>query len=141
MKEKKMTFEEKQKLVYGFESFGVNLLKQSEVFLFGDCENWALQNIRRTLVNIVCMAAERYGITTDYAKKDNEEYLKRLGLLEKSLDNIAAVKKAVTEARKAEEAKKKAEADEVCMAAEHYGITTDCAKKKREEFLKIRIGY
>lgn len=87
MKKKKMTFEEKQKLVYGFESFGVNLLQQSEVFLFGDCENWALQNIRRTLVNIVCMAAERYGITTDYAKKDNEEYLKRLGLLEKMEGN------------------------------------------------------
>lgn len=83
MKEKKMTFEEKQKLIYGFENFGVNLLQQSEVFLFGDCESWALQNIRRTLVDIVCMAAERYGITTDYAKKDREEYLIRLGLFGK----------------------------------------------------------
>lgn len=83
MKKKKMTFEEKQKLVYGFESFGVNLLQQSEVFLFCDCENWALQNIRRTLADIVCMAAERYGITTDYAKKEREEYLIRLGLFGK----------------------------------------------------------
>lgn len=79
MKEKKMTFEEKQELVYGFESFGVNLLQQSEVFLFGDCENWALQNIRHTLVDIVCIAADRYGITTDYAKKEREEFLKRIG--------------------------------------------------------------
>lgn len=83
MKKKKMTFEEKQKLIYGFESFGVNLLQQSEVFLFGDCDNWALSNIRRTLVDIVCMAAERYGITTDYAKKERDEFLERLGLLEK----------------------------------------------------------
>lgn len=83
MKKKKMTFEEKQKLIYGFESFGVNLLQQSEVFLFGDCDNWALDNIRRTLVDIVCMAADRYGITTDYAKKDREEFLKWIGLLEK----------------------------------------------------------
>lgn len=83
MRKKKMTFEEKQKLIYGFESFGVNLLQQSEVFLFGDSDNWALSNIRRTLVDIVCMAAERYGITTDYAKKDREEFLKRLGLWEK----------------------------------------------------------
>lgn len=79
----KMTFEEKQKLIYGFDSFGVNLLQQSEVFLFGDSDNWALDNIRRTLVDIVCMAAERYGITTDYAKKYREEYLKRLRLWEK----------------------------------------------------------
>lgn len=80
MKKKKMTFEEKQKLVYGFESYGVNLLQQSHVFLFGDsdCDGWALNNIRRTLVDIVCMAAERYGITTDYAKKDREEYINRL---------------------------------------------------------------
>ena len=80
MKKKKMTFEEKQELVYGFETFGVNLLQQSEVFLFGDCDNWALGNIRRTLVNIVCMAAERYGITTEYAKNEREEFLIRLGL-------------------------------------------------------------
>lgn len=77
-----MTFEEKQKLIYGFDSFGVNFLQQSEVFLFGDCENWALENIRRTLVDIVCMAAERYGITTDYAKKEREEFLKRIGIFE-----------------------------------------------------------
>ena len=83
MKEKKITFEEKQKLVYGFETFGVNLLQQSEVFLFGDCDKWALGNIRRTLVNIVCMAAEKYGITTEYAKKEREEFLIRLGLSEK----------------------------------------------------------
>lgn len=83
MKKKKITFEEKQKLIYGFESFGVNLLQQSEVFLFGDCDNWALDNIRRTLVDIVCMAADRYGITTDYAKKEREEFLKRIGHLEK----------------------------------------------------------
>lgn len=76
MKKKKMTFEEKQKLIYGFESFGVDLLQESEVFLFGDCDDWALGNIRRTLIDIVCMAAERYGITTDYAKKDREEFLK-----------------------------------------------------------------
>ena len=80
MNKKKMTFEEKQKLVYGFETFGVNLLQQSEVFLFGDCDNWALGNIRRNLVNIVCMAAERYGITTEYAKNEREEFLIRLGL-------------------------------------------------------------
>lgn len=83
MKKKKMTFEEKQKLIYGFETFGVSLLQQSEVFLFGDCDNWALGNIRRTLIDIVCMAAERYGITTDYAKKNREEFLKNLKLLEK----------------------------------------------------------
>lgn len=83
MKKKKMTFEEKQKLIYGFESFGVNLLQQSEVFLFGDCDNWALDNIRRTLVDIVCMAADRYGITTDYAKKEREEFLIRLRLFGK----------------------------------------------------------
>lgn len=76
MKKKKMTFEEKQKLIYGFECFGVDLLQESEVFLFGDCDDWALGNIRRTLIDIVCMAAERYGITTDYAKKDREEFLK-----------------------------------------------------------------
>lgn len=84
MKKKKMTFEEKQELISGFESFGVNLLQQSEVFLFGDCENWALQNIRRTLVDIVYMAAERYGITTDYAKKDREEFFKSLEFLKKN---------------------------------------------------------
>lgn len=84
MKEKKkFTFEEKQELISGFESFGVDLLQQSEVFLFGDCDQWALNNIRETLVKIVCMAAERYGITTDYAKKDREEYFKRIGLWEK----------------------------------------------------------
>ena len=79
MKKKKMTFEEKQKLIYGFESFGVNLLQQSELFLFGDCDQWALNNIRETLVKIVCMAADRYGITTDSAKKEREEFLKRIG--------------------------------------------------------------
>lgn len=78
MKNKKMTFEEKQKLIYGFESFGVNLIEQSSIFLFGDSDKWALNNIRSTLVDIVCMAAERYGITTDYAKKDREEYINRL---------------------------------------------------------------
>lgn len=83
MGKKKFTFEEKQRLIYGFESFGVNLLQQSEVFLFSDCEEWALDNIRRTLIDIVCMAAERYGITTDYAKKDREEFLKNLKLWEK----------------------------------------------------------
>lgn len=83
MKKKKMTFEEKQKLIYGFVSFGVKLLQESEIFLFGDCDNWALCNIRQTLVDIVCMAAERYGITTDYAKKEREEFLKSLELLEK----------------------------------------------------------
>ena len=82
-KEKKMTFEEKQKLIYGFESFGVSLIEQSKILLFCDSEAWALDNIRRTLVDIVCMAAERYEITTDYAKKDREEYLKRIGFLEK----------------------------------------------------------
>lgn len=82
-KEKKLTFEEKQKLIYGFESFGVNLLQESEIFLFGDCDNWALGNIRRTLVDIVCMAAERYGITTECAKKERDEFLERLGILEK----------------------------------------------------------
>mgnify|MGYP007112549239 CR=1 FL=1 len=76
MKNKKFTFEEKQKLIYGLESFGVDLLQQSELFLFGDSDDWALGNIRRTLVNIVCMAADRYGITTDYAKKEREEFLK-----------------------------------------------------------------
>lgn len=81
-KEKKLTFGEKQKLIYGFVGFGVNLLQESEIFLFGDCDNWALGNIRRTLVDIVCMAAERYGITTDYAKKEREEFLKSLELLE-----------------------------------------------------------
>ena len=80
--EKKWTFEEKQKLIYGFERCGVDLLQQSEVFLFGNCENRALEYIRRTLVDIVCMAAERYGITTDYAKKEREEFLKRIGIFE-----------------------------------------------------------
>lgn len=80
MNKKKMTFEEKQELVCGFESFGISLLQQSELFLFGDSDNWALGNIRRTLVNIVCMAAERYGITTEYAKNEREEFLIRLGL-------------------------------------------------------------
>ena len=80
MKEKKkFTFEEKQELISGFKSIGVELIQQSELFLFGDCENWALQNIRRTLVDIVCMAAERYGITTDSGKKEREEFLKRIG--------------------------------------------------------------
>lgn len=81
-KEKKFTFEEKQKLIYGFESFGVNLIEQSALFLFGNSDEWALSNIRQTLVNIVCMAAERYGITTDYAKKEREEFLKRIGIFE-----------------------------------------------------------
>ena len=86
IKKKKLTFEEKQELISGFESFGVNLLQQSEVFLFGDCvvEEWALTNIKQTLVDIVCMAADRYGITTDYAKKEREEYLKRLELWKKN---------------------------------------------------------
>jgi hypothetical protein len=83
MNKKKMTFEEKQKLVYGFETFGVNLLQQREVFLFGDFDSWALRNIRRTLVDIVCMAAERYGITTEYAKNEREEFLKGLDIPEK----------------------------------------------------------
>lgn len=84
MKNKKFTFEEKQELISGFESFGVNLLQQSELFLFGDSDQWALGNIRRTLVNIVCMAADRYGITTDYAKKEREEFLKKIGLWEQN---------------------------------------------------------
>lgn len=79
MKKKKMTFEEKQELIYGFESFGIELIQQSELFLFGDCEQWALNNIRETLVKIVCMAADRYSITTDSAKKEREEFLKRIG--------------------------------------------------------------
>ena len=83
MRKKKITFEEKLELVSGFDSFGVELIKHYELFLFGDSDYWTLGNIRRSLVNIVCMAAERYGITTDYAKKDREEFLKRLGLLEK----------------------------------------------------------
>ena len=82
MKRKKITFEKKQALVRGFERFGIELLQKSALFLFGDCDEWALDNIRRTLVDIVCMAAERYGITTDYAKKDNEEFLKKIGLWE-----------------------------------------------------------
>ena len=82
-KEKKFTFEEKQQLIYGLESFGVDLLQQSELFLFGDSDDWTLGNIRRTLVNIVCMAADRYGITTEYAKKEREEFLKKIGLFEK----------------------------------------------------------
>lgn len=81
-KEKKLTFEEKLELVSGFDRFGVELIKHYELFLFGDSDNWVLGNIRRTLVNIVCMAAEIYGITTDSAKKDRDEFLKRLGLLE-----------------------------------------------------------
>lgn len=81
-KEKKFTFEEKQQLIYGLESFGVDLLQQSELFLFGDSDDWTLGNIRRILVNIVCMAADRYGITTEYAKKEREEFLKKIGLFE-----------------------------------------------------------
>lgn len=80
--EKKFTFQEKQKLVFGFESFGVHLIEQSELFLFCDSDEWALGNLRRTLVDIVCMAADRFGITTDYAKKEREEFLKRIGLWE-----------------------------------------------------------
>lgn len=30
----------------------------------------------------VCMAYERYGITTEYAKKERDEFLERLRLLE-----------------------------------------------------------
>lgn len=89
-KEKKFTFEEKQKLIYGFESFGANLIEQSALFLFGNSDKWALSNIRKTLVNIVFMAfvfmaSERYGITTDYAKKEREEFLKRIGIFEQKL--------------------------------------------------------
>lgn len=81
-KEKKFTFEEKQQLVYGFESFGVNLLQQSELFLFCDSDQWALNNLRQTIINIVCVAADRFGITTESAKKEREEYLKKIGLWE-----------------------------------------------------------
>lgn len=81
-KEKKITFEEKQKLIYGFESFGVNLIEQSALFLFGNSDKLTLSNIRQNLINIVCMAAERYGITTDSAKKEREEFLKRIGIFE-----------------------------------------------------------
>jgi hypothetical protein len=59
------------------------LLQQREVFLFGDFDSWALRNIRRTLVDIVYMAAERYGITTEYAKNEREEFLKGLDIPEK----------------------------------------------------------
>ena len=83
MKNEKLNFDEKQKLTYGFESYCIELLQESHLLLFGDCDDWALYNIRRILVNIVCMAAERYGITTDSAKKEREEFLKRLGLFEK----------------------------------------------------------
>ena len=79
MTKKKFTFEEKQELVSGFESFGVELIQQSELFLFGDCDQWSLDNVREILVKIVCMAADRYGITTDSAKKEREEFLKRIG--------------------------------------------------------------
>lgn len=81
-KEKKLTFEEKLELVSGFDSFGVELIKNYELFLFGDSDEWTMDNIRRSLVKIVCMAYERYGITTEYAKKERDEFLERLGLLE-----------------------------------------------------------
>lgn len=83
MKNEKLNFDEKQKLTYGFETYCVELLQEIHLLLFGDCDNWALYNIRRILVNIVCNAAERYGITTDSAKKERDEFLKRLELLEK----------------------------------------------------------
>lgn len=82
-KEKKLTFEEKLELVSGFDSFGVELIKNYELFLFGDSDEWTMDNIRRSLVKIVCMAYERYGITTECAKKERDEFLERLGILEK----------------------------------------------------------